>query len=613
MRSRGRRTGRRLAIPLWGALVTAALVLDLAWSQTPTQPRPIRTAQLPSGSPSSVPAPTPNDVQREEIAPPTQNEEEEPDYTVPLRGPSDGIVLESEDGLVSLVARNASLQDVLTALAETQGLNLITQESVTALLNTTMHRVPFEDALDVILSTNGYTWVRNRNVIQVTNVAGSVKLAPETQGRTVEVFQLDYVSATDVSSVVLTMLSPVGSAQIIESSPLDNRKTQELLVVQDLPGYLENIRTYISKHDIPPRQVLIEVYILKIDLTDDMRHGVNFDQIFNNSSEILKIQSLGLANASPTQGFMLNLSGGNLGTVIEMLETTNDAKTLASPKIRVLNGQTARIQAGEQLGYNVTTTTQTSTLQSVKFLDVGIVLEVTPRIGNDGTVVMNVKPEVSTGIVNPATGLPEEKTTELQTDVMFRDNQAYVVGGLIQETATDVQSKLPILGSLKHIGFFFKRAEVVKKRSEIIVALLPRVMPFDPITEENLQIETQRATTPLLYGPLLKNPRPWEAQLPGAYANPHMRRLPPTWDYLNLQNNYDCDLAAVPLEMASTGEPVHFVPTTVSQVPPPTYQIGLPDADRGINTTRISRLPQTSEVQPSSGRFVPASANTMLR
>lgn len=77
---------------------------------------------------------------------------------MPLRGPSDGMVLESEDGLISLVARNASLQDVLTALAETQGLNLITQESVTAQLNTTLHRLPSEDVLDVILSTSGYTW-----------------------------------------------------------------------------------------------------------------------------------------------------------------------------------------------------------------------------------------------------------------------------------------------------------------------------------------------------------------------------------------------------------------------------------------------------------------------
>ena len=633
MRSRGRLTGRHLAIPLLGALATVALVLDLAWSQTSTRRGAIHTAQAPSGDPVFAPAqtplanpsestssaaearflpasPMPNDATSEEVnlPPPTEIQ----DYTVPLRGASDGLVLESEDGLISLVARNASLQDVLTALAETQGLNLITQESVTAQLNTTMHRVPFEDVLDVILSTNGFTWVRNRNVIQVTSVSNTVKLAPETQGRTVEVFQLNYVSATDVSTVVLTMLSPLGTAQIIESSALDNRKTQELLVVQDLPNYLENIRTYIRKHDVRPQQVLIEAYILKVDLGDDMRHGVNYDQLFNLSNNTLKFQSLGLANANPTQGFMVNLSGGDLGSVIELLETTNDAKTLASPKIRVLNGQTATIQVGEKLGFMVTTTTQTSTLQSVQFLNLGIVLEVTPRVSSDGTVIMNVKPKVSTGLVNPATSLPEEKTTELQTDVMFRDNQAYVIGGLIQETDTDVQSKLPYLGSIKYIGFFFKRAEVVKKRSEIIVALLPHVMPFDPITDQNLQMETDRATSPLLYGPLLTNPRPWEAQLPGAYTNPHMHRLPPTWDYFALQDTYDVEPDVISQRAYPVGDSVHLVPATVSQDSPPYGSTGR-SPDRSIGTSRISRLPPTIEARPGNGQFAPASLNSMLR
>ncbi|MBI2478216.1 MAG: hypothetical protein HYV60_06120 [Planctomycetia bacterium] len=635
MRCRSRLIGRHLAIPWLGALVTAALVLDLAWSQSPTRSGSIRVAQAPSTGPIFAPAQRPpadsdgsasasaearflpnaqstDDSTSEEITP--LGQEGIQDYTVPLRGPSDGIVLESEDGLISLVARNASLQDVLTALAETQGLNLITQESVTAQLNTTMHRVPFDDALDVILSTNGYTWVRNRNVIQVTSVTSGLKLAPETQGRMVEVFQLNFVSATDVNSVVLTMLSPVGSAQIIESSPTDNRKTQELLIVQDLPGYLDNIRAYVRTHDIPPRQVLIEAYILKVELSDDMRHGVNFDHVFNMSNNLLQIESLGFANANTTQGFLVNLNGGNLVSVVEMLESTNDAKTLASPKIRVLNGQTARIQVGEQLGYHVTTTTQTSTQQSVQFLDVGVVLTVTPRVSSDGTVIMNVQPEVSSGQVNPNTGLPEERTTELQTDVMFRDNQAYVIGGLIQETDTDAQTKLPWLGSLKHIGFFFKRSEVAKRRSEIIVALLPRVMPFDPATESNLAIETERAITPLLYGPLLENPRPWEAQLPGAYTNPHMQRLPPTWDYLSLQDNYDCDLAPVLQRVEPAGHAVQLVPTPASLAPSEQHSSSRrPAVDRPIGSFRISRLPTTNEVRPASGQLGPVPPNAMLR
>lgn len=634
MRRRSRLIGRRFAIPLLVALVAAALVLDLAWSQHPTRPGTVRTAQAPpSGSlfaPAQPPPTNPTDAAQpaaearflptppssevatsEEIAPLEQEDTE--DFIVPLRQPSDGMVLESEDGLISLVARNAALQDVLTALAETQGLNLITQESVNSQLNTTLHRMPFEHVLDVILSTSGYTWVRHRNVIQVTSMANSKSLAPETQGRQVEVFQLDYVSATDVSMVVQTMLSLAGNANVILSSPTDNRKTRELLVVQDLPNYLDNIRNYIRKHDIPPRQVLVEAYILKVELNDDMLHGINFDHLFNMSNNMFQIESRGFANPGATQGFMVNLSGGNLAAVVEMLETTTDAKTLASPKIRVLNGQTARIQVGEQLGYQVTTTTQTSTLQSVTFLEVGVVLEVTPRIGSDGTVIMNVRPEVSSGQVNPNTGLPEEKTTELETSVMFHDNQAYVIGGLIQETDTEVQRKLPWLGDLKHVGHLFQRSEIVKRRSEVIVALLPRVMPFDSVTNDNLQLETERTTTPLLYGPLNEYPRPWEPQLPHVDKNPRLLRLPPVVERtpFKFDNHVSAEPALEPIEAVSDAAREARLPPVLG--PPPVSTSRRPDTNGTIGTFRMSRVPSTDVTRPAGGGFIAPPSNTMLR
>jgi type II secretory pathway component GspD/PulD (secretin) len=619
MSRQGGLVGRRIAIPILGALLTAALIIDLAWSQSPSGRGSFRIAQAPLNGPEFTPAQLPpsastepssrsgearflssqrasNAPTREAIAPLEQENLQE--YTVPMRQPSDGMVLESEDGLISLVARDASLRDVLTALAETQGLNLITEESVDAQINTTLHRVPFRDVLDVILSTSGYTWVRNRNVIQVTNISNSKKLAPETQGRQVEVFQLDFVSATDVNSVVQTMLSPAGSSNVIESSPEDNRRTQEILVVQDLPGYLENIRNYLDKHDVPPRQVLVEAYILKVELSDDMRHGVNFDHVFNMSNNLFRIESRGLANAATTQGFMVHLSGGNLAAVVEMLENTTDAKTLASPKIRVLNGQTARIQVGEQLGFRVTTTTETSTTESVEFLDVGVVLEVTPRIGSDGTVVMRVSPEVSSGRVNPTTGLPEEETTELQTDVMFRDNQAYVIGGLIQEADVDVRRKLPWLGDLKHLGHLFQRSEVLKRRSEVIVALLPRVMPFDPETNDELLLETDRSMTPLLYGPLIEYPRPWEAQLPHVVRNPKLLRLPlvlgakySKGEERGLPQKAIEPIEAVKDQARATGVLREYVPPVVTTS-------RRPDSRGAIGPLRMTRLPQTNLTQP---------------
>jgi hypothetical protein len=190
------------------------------------------------------------------------------------------------------------------------------------------------------------------------------------------------------------------------------------------------------------------------------------------------------------------------------LQTTTDSKTLGSPKILVINEQEARIQVGQQLGFRVTTTTETSTMEGVQFLDVGVVLTLTPRITRDGRVLLHVKPEVSKGEVNPETGLPEEETTQLETDIMLEDGQGMIIGGLIQESDSTVQSKVPYLGEVKGIG------EITKERAEIIIALVPRIQPYDAEWQAYEEGEWARAATPLFEGPLKRAYRPWEPILP---------------------------------------------------------------------------------------------------
>ena len=528
---------------------------------------------------------------------------------VPLRRAGDGLIIHTEDGLISLAARGASVTDVLTALAELQGLNVITQETVTGTLNTTLNHVPIQDALDVILEMTGHTWTRQKNIILVTSVAQASTLSPGSQGRQVEVFALDFVAATDVNTVVANMLSPVGTVSVVESAIDDNRRTQELLIVEDIPRYLATIRNYVRQHDVPPRQVMVEAYILQVDLTDDMRHGVNFDHLFDLSSNMFQLEGRGFGSATASQGFFVNLSGGNLTAMIEMLETATDAKTLASPKIRVLNGQTARLQVGEQLGFRVTTVTETAATETVQFLDVGVVLEVTPRIASDGTVIMRVQPEVSSGQVNAATGLPQEETTELQTDVMFRDNQAFVIGGLIQEVDSDTQGKIPWLGDWRHIGRIFQRREVNKRRTEIIIALLPRVMPFDPLTHQRYQIETERATTPLLQGPLHEYPRPWEPQLPDAVDNPPVYP-PPPWVHWGRRKSAhtkggDSDGLPVPEPPVPSPEQI-FSPNTY-------YTSRRPHRTPPTGALRMTRLPSISAAPTRQDSILLLPSATMLR
>jgi type IV pilus assembly protein PilQ len=440
---------------------------------------------------------------------------------IPLAGvlPPDAVSVDRGSGLVTIVVRDTPLGDILSTLAVQHGLNLICSEDIASRVSVTLHQVPFDEALTQVLAVAGYTWVRQGNILIVTSTAANTNVSPQLQGRHVRVFQLDYVAAVDVDLVIQGLLSPVGQSFVSEAMDTDNRRTQELVTVEDLPPYLCRIEDYIRQVDLPPRQVLIEAHVLSIDLDDDLKLGLNLEYL-DSITPSVTLRTQGLADIdtftkAKDPAFFFNLAAGDLKMLLEALETTTDAKTLATPKVLALNGQQARVQVGKRLGYRITTTTQTSSLESVEFLDVGVVLTVTPRITAEGAVMMQVKPQVSKGDIT-LLGLPEEETTEVETALLLPDGHGMLIGGLIQEFDTEKQSKVPWLGDLWMVGKLFQLNTKKRKRTEIVIALVPHIVPYGPDRQRKECEQFQRATTPLLYGPLNQMPRPYEPRFPDA-------------------------------------------------------------------------------------------------
>jgi type IV pilus assembly protein PilQ len=441
--------------------------------------------------------------------------------------PTDGSIdLNFHEGRISLVVNDAPLNRVLSLIAQKQKLNVVCAENISARISVVLHDVTLDDVLTAVLSTAGYTWVLRHNILHVTSLSEANTVAPDIQGRRMEVFTLDYASGTDVDATIQGLLSPVGQSFLTNATSDDYRKPRDTIVVEDLPAYLARIRDYICQVDQPPRQVLIQVHILEVDLEDDKRHGVNFKHmasIFNNTIEL---EMKGAANPLDSPAFFARVGGGNLDALIECLKSTTDAKTLASPKLLVLDGQLASLQIGEQLGYRVTTTTETSTMESVNFLDVGVVLEVTPHISRDGRVLMQVKPKVSSGRINPETELPEEQTKQVETNVMLNNREGMVIGGLIQEVDSNLQSKVAVLGDLWLVGGLFQRRQLEKKRDEIIIILVPHVLPYAPCEMAQNDCEVNSACTSLFHGSLEPTCRPWDPQLPDFETNPRRIHAP---------------------------------------------------------------------------------------
>lgn len=408
--------------------------------------------------------------------------------SVPLRRnpPLSGqLTIEGQGQNVDIFARDVDLRLVLAHLAEEAGVNIVVAESVQATVNTTLSNVPLWDALDAILKVNGLVWSRQGEIIFVTQPGGGQGNSGQSPGLTLQVFDLNFTSALEVLEVVNGLCSPAGKSFLHKIDSTSTRQTRERIVVEDYPERLEAIASYIASVDNPPMQVMIEAHILQVTLSNEQRHGVNLDGLLRLSGSHVGLRTQGFANGDSNPGFVLGLEATDLDGMIEALCSSSNVRTLAAPKILVINGQDARIQIGSRFGYFVTTTTQTSSLQSVDFLDIGVVLEVRPTITRDGQVLLYVSPKVSGGRINPDSGLPEEDTTEASTTVLLPDGKGMVIGGLIKESDVASKSWVPWLGKVPVLGHLFRRSNNSSLRTEVILTLTPRIVAYQPAVDCN--------------------------------------------------------------------------------------------------------------------------------
>src|SRR4029079_14448737 len=148
-----------------------------------------------------------------------------------------------------LIVRDKPLSVVLSLMAQKFGLNIVASNDIQAMISITLRDVPLEEALTSILAVANYTWVRRNNIILITSIEDAANLPADVQGRQIQVFDLDFVSAATVAEAVQNFLSPIGKISVSASNKANNRMTQERVVVEDLPASVERIATYISQVD----------------------------------------------------------------------------------------------------------------------------------------------------------------------------------------------------------------------------------------------------------------------------------------------------------------------------------------------------------------------------
>jgi len=396
------------------------------------------------------------------------------------------------DGRLVLNLKNADLREVLDLMGQHADLNILPSPNVQGTVSASLNNVDIHTALDAVLTSNGFAWRADGPLIYVGTRADLEEIDRSRDRIATRVYRPNYVTAAEVQNLIANMLTPgVGAVTVSTPAendiPADNVHTggdmfagQEVLLVRDYASVLHEIDQVVREVDVQPLQVSIEAMILSVDLDDDHELGVNFELLRQN--ENIRVVSGNAFNAIADLTFDGGLKVGfldsNLAAFINALERIGQTNVIAKPHLLCLNKQRAEILIGEQLGYVSTTVTENAATQSVEFLEVGTQLRIRPFIASDGTIRMEVHPELSTGNVRVEQNftLPDKDVTQVTTNIMCRDGATIVIGGLIREDLATTNSQIPVLGNLPLVGPMFRQQTETTSKEELIVLITPRII-----------------------------------------------------------------------------------------------------------------------------------------
>jgi type II secretory pathway component GspD/PulD (secretin) len=340
-----------------------------------------------------------------------------------------------------------------------------------------------------------------------------------------QIFNLNYAQADKLGPKIQDALTKgVGSMR------LDERTNK--IVVTDYPERLVEIDRIISAFDEKPRQVLIDAQIIEVRPSDMLEMGVDWDYWLEKHFKIsgdLPIGTgnrlfLGTPDVTPTKT-------GDYKAILDLLRTIGDVKILSSPRIMAINNQEAKILVGTKDAYITSSTSQQGdtaiTAQTVNFVDVGIKLYVTPTISPQGFVTMKIRPEISSAeredLISggETTQVPIVTTSESETTVVVKDGVSIIIAGLQKDSREKTVRKIPLVGDLPLVGFFFRSTSDDVNKTELVILLTPHIMSGEtPFTDFNQARPNQGALVRMVNGQLITehiNDSPAQAVNAGPY------------------------------------------------------------------------------------------------
>ena len=381
---------------------------------------------------------------------------------------------------------DTTLKKALNLLQQMYEKNIVPTEKVdlNAMVTAShLYDVTFEEALGAVLGSNKYE-VKGNFIKVYTNA----EFMEDKSRFEHDIITLYYINSSEALNLATPLISAFGQLGATTAAPTemeagksgDTLAVHDRLVISDYPENIERIREILSEVDVEPLQVLLEVTIMSAELDETTEFGIDWTNV--PGLEFVNADGVDMTNGV-TQSLgqlSIGISIDDITGMITALDTVSDVTVMANPKIMALNKQAGKLIIGSEEGYLDSTTQNQSgsTTQSVAFLETGTILHFRPFIGRDGMIRLELEPEQSTGtVVEKGTAvLPEKDKTQVLTNVLVKDGQTVVLGGLFQETTNLSRGQTPILGDIPLIGELFKDTTDVSIRTELIVLLTPHII-----------------------------------------------------------------------------------------------------------------------------------------
>ena len=415
---------------------------------------------------------------------------------------------------LSLNFQDIEIRSVLQLLADFTGMNLVVSDTVSGNITLRLKNVPWDQALDIILTTKGLGMRRQGNVMLVApaeEIAAREKQQLEAKQQLKDLaplysesIQVNYAKASDLATLLKSEENPLISER--GSVTIDQRTNK--LLVRETAENLKEIRELVDELDVPVRQVLIESRVVLA--TDDFSHelGARFgvskrydDDTLGDgtqtgvSGDAASAETI-RGGVTPTQPGRFNVdlpvtnlaaSAGSIGLAIAKLplgtildlelsaaQAEGRSETISTPRVITANQQEATIEQGAEIPYQEAAGDGAT---SVSFKKAVLSLNVTPQITPDDKIIMDLQVNKdSPDFGNAVLGQPPINTQNVSTRVLVANGETLVLGGVYERDKANQVSRVPFFGDLPVVGHLFRSKFQQDNKSELLIFVTPKIV-----------------------------------------------------------------------------------------------------------------------------------------